>query len=100
MVLFELFIILINSDIKQVPVEKIDGFLLRDIGLVLYTDYFFVFQITGFLLFVAMIGAIILTLRDDQNLFTKRQNIFRQVSRKRSDSVMLAKVGFGKKIDR
>ncbi len=49
------------------------------IGQVLYTDYVYVFQAAGFVLLVAMIGAIVLTLRYRPGV--KRQNIAAQVGR-------------------
>jgi len=49
------------------------------IGRVLYTDYVYIFQASGIVLLIAMIGAIVLTLRHKPNV--KRQNIARQVGR-------------------
>ncbi len=46
------------------------------IGQVLYTDYFYLFQISGLILLVAMVGSITLTLRDRGQV--KRQNISSQ----------------------
>lgn len=60
------------------------------IGNVLYTDYIYVFQVSGLILLVAMIGAIVLTHRKRPGV--RRQKIGAQVSRKRSDAVMLVKV--------
>jgi NADH-quinone oxidoreductase subunit J len=60
------------------------------IGNVLYTEYLHYFQISGLILLVAMIGAILLTFRRKDNL--KRQDITIQVSRERSDSVLLEEV--------
>ena len=60
------------------------------IGNVLYTEYFHYFQISGLILLVAMIGAILLTFRRKDNL--KRQDITTQVSRERSDSILLEEV--------
>jgi NADH-quinone oxidoreductase subunit J len=57
------------------------------IGRVLYTDYLLVFQLAGLVLFVAMIGAIVLTLRRRPGV--KRQDIARQVGRERSEGVEL-----------
>ena len=54
------------------------------IGQVMYTDYFLLFQMAGLVLLVAMIGAIVLTLRERPGI--KRQNIARQTSRRREDS--------------
>ena len=49
------------------------------IGRVLYTDYIFLFQISGLILLVAMIGAIVLTLRERPG--TKRQSVEAQLAR-------------------
>ena len=57
------------------------------IGRVLYTDYLLPFQLSGVILLVAMIGAIVLTLR--HRLGVKRQNITKQLSRTRAQSVAL-----------
>lgn len=57
------------------------------IGRVLYTDYLLVFQLAGLILFVAMIGAIVLTLRHRPGV--RKQDIHAQVNRKRSDGVEL-----------
>ena len=60
------------------------------IGNVLYTDYIHYFQISGLILLVAMIGAILLTFRQKENL--KRQDIIKQVSRERDEGVSLEEV--------
>ena len=60
------------------------------IGNVLYTDYLHYFQISGLILLVAMIGAILLTFRRKDNL--KRQDITKQISRERNESVSLEDV--------
>jgi len=60
------------------------------IGNVLYTDYIHYFQISGLILLVAMIGAILLTFRQKENL--KRQDITKQVSRERDEGVSLEEV--------
>ena len=49
------------------------------IGRILYTDYIYLFQISGLILLVAMIGAIVLTLRDRPG--TKRQSVEAQLAR-------------------
>lgn len=56
----------------------------------LYTDYFYLFQVAGLILLVAIIGAITLTLRHKPDV--RRQNIGRQVNRKREEAVQLRKV--------
>ena len=69
------------------------------IGKILYTDYILVFQLSGMILLVAMIGAIILTFRQRAGL--KRQSYFSQVSREAKDGVELLEVDSNKgvKID-
>jgi NADH-quinone oxidoreductase subunit J len=57
----------------------------RALGLVLYTDYVYLFQAAGLILLVAMVGAIVLTLRDREGV--KRQSIPRQVARTRAEGV-------------
>jgi NADH-quinone oxidoreductase subunit J len=62
----------------------------RALGQVLYTRYVYLFQAAGAVLLVAMIGAIVLTLRHKPNV--KRQNVFKQTGRKRNEGVELVKV--------
>ena len=71
----------------------------HSIGNILYTDYILVFQLSGMVLLVAMIGAIILTFRKRPGL--KRQSYFSQISRESADSVELLDVARkkGVKID-
>ena len=65
----------------------------RQIGQLLYTRYVFLFQGAAAILLVAMIGAIVLTLRHKSNV--KRQDVFKQTGRKRSEAVELVKVKSG-----
>ncbi|MBL8550660.1 MAG: NADH-quinone oxidoreductase subunit J [Hyphomonadaceae bacterium] len=60
------------------------------IGRVLYTDYMLLFQLAGLVLFVAMIGAIVLTLRHREGV--RKQDIARQVGRTRAQAVELKDV--------
>jgi NADH:ubiquinone oxidoreductase subunit 6 (chain J) len=60
------------------------------IGRLLYTDYFYLFQAAGIILLVAMIGAMALTMRHRPD--AKRQNIGRQVGRRRSETLEIRKV--------
>jgi len=60
------------------------------IGSVLYTDYIYLFQAAGVILLIAMVGAIVLTLRSREGV--KRQRISVQVSRTREESVELKHV--------
>ena len=62
----------------------------HSIGEVLYTDYIHLFQLSGMILLVAMIGAIVLTFRKRSGL--KRQSYFKQISRERSEGVELMEV--------
>jgi len=62
----------------------------HSIGYVLYTDYVHIFQLSGMILLVAMIGAIVLTFRHRTGV--KRQSYFSQISRERSDSIEILEV--------
>ena len=66
------------------------------LGDVLYTDYLYYFQIAGLVLLVAMIGAIVLTLRHKPNV--KRQSIAEQVARTPATAIEIKKVETGKGI--
>jgi NADH-quinone oxidoreductase subunit J len=57
---------------------------------VLYTDYLLLFQLSGIVLLIAMMGAIVLTLRARPGI--KRQNIAQQTGRKRKDAVEMKDV--------
>jgi NADH-quinone oxidoreductase subunit J len=65
----------------------------RALGLVLYTRYIFLFQGAGAVLLVAMIGAIVLTLRHKPNI--KRQDPIKQVARRASETMEVVKVKSG-----
>ena len=60
------------------------------LGRLLYTKYVYLFQAAGLILFVAMIGAIVLTLRQLEGV--KKQRISQQLKRTRAESVELVKV--------
>ena len=60
------------------------------IGNILYTDYIHLFQLSGMILLVAMIGAIVLTYRKRSGI--KRQSYLSQISREKSESVSLIDV--------
>ena len=66
------------------------------IGLELYTTYFYAVQVAGLILLVAMIGAIVLTMRSREGV--KRQDIPTQIDRKAEDSIVLKKVSSGQGI--
>ena len=71
----------------------------QSLGQVLYTDYIHVFQISGMILLVAMIGAIVLTFRKREG--AKTQSYLKQISRERSEGVEVLDVetNKGAKID-
>ena len=69
---------------------------IESLGLILYTDYVHYFQIAGVVLLVAMIGAIVLTFRTREGV--KKQDAWRQIGRKREESVEIRKVKTGQGI--
>ncbi len=77
--------------------EKITN--TQQIGNVIYTDHIIYFQLSGVILLLSMIGAIILTYKKRENL--KKQNYFNQISRDRTSSIDVKEVNFneGIKID-
>ena len=95
-IFFELFIVLSGWKYKDtfVPLSSIDPNLgitnTHAIGSVLYTDYIYLFQISGMILLVAMIGAITLTFSKRENV--KRQSYFEQIHRQKDNSVSLVEV--------
>ena len=64
------------------------------LGNILYTDYIHLFQISGMILLIAMIGAITLTFSKRENV--KRQNYFNQIQREKASAVSLIEVESGK----
>ena len=60
------------------------------LGALLYTHYVYVFQVAGLILLVAMIGAIVLTLRAREGV--RRQKIANQVARPRAQAIEVVKV--------
>ena len=71
----------------------------HSLGQVLYTDYIHIFQISGMILLIAMIGAIVLTYRQREGV--KKQSYLKQISRERSEGVEVLEVASkkGVKID-
>lgn len=69
----------------------------KAIGRVLYTDYLYPFQVAGLILLVAMIGAIVLTLRHKPD--ARRQDAGKQLSRTRAATVRVVKVPSGSGIE-
>ena len=78
---------------------KLDISNTHALGNILYTDYIHLFQISGMILLVAMIGAITLTFSKRENI--KRQSYFAQIKREKDSAVSLVEVesGEGVKLD-
>ena len=73
---------------------KLDISNTHALGNVLYTEYIHLFQISGMILLVAMIGAITLTFSRRENI--KRQSYFNQIQREKDSAVSLIEVESGK----
>ncbi len=71
----------------------------HSLGQILYTDYIHIFQISGMILLIAMIGAIVLTFRQRDGV--KTQSYLKQISRERSEGIEVLEVPSNKgvKID-
>jgi len=84
----------INNSLANISVSN-----THSLGQILYTDYIHVFQISGMILLVAMVGAIVLTFRQRSGL--KRQSYIKQISRERAEGVEVLEVQSNKgvKID-
>lgn len=83
--------IALNTGLPMPPLEEISN--IEAIGLVLYTDYVYFFQAAGMVLLVAMIGAIVLTLRHREGV--KRQDINVQNARTPDAAIEVVKVKSG-----
>ena len=85
----------VSPEVAGASVLPIDSGVqnIRALGQVLYTRYVFLFQGAGAVLLVAMIGAIVLTLRHKSNV--KRQNPIDQVGRRPSETLEVVKVKSG-----
>ncbi len=82
------------SAIAAAPTPPIDQVSNTEaLGRIIYTEYFYLFQAAGLVLLVAMVGAIVLTLR--QRSGVKRQKIAHQLARTREESVEVVKVPTG-----
>ena len=95
-IFFELIIVVGGWKYKPELLNN-DNLLTKDslsnthsLGQVLYTDYIHIFQISGMILLVAMIGAIVLTFRQREGV--KKQSYIKQISRERSEGVELIDV--------
>lgn len=78
---------------KAAAATPIDAMNARALGRVLYTEYVYFFQAAGLILLVAMIGAIVLTLRE--RVGVKRQNIMAQNARTKSGAMAVVSVAAG-----
>lgn len=83
------------SSLYQIPKNEHN---VNAIGDVLYTNFILPFQLSGAILFVAMIGAIVLTSRDDIR-FIRKQKICDQVFRTKANSLEIVKVKSGEGIN-
>ncbi len=95
-IFFELVIVIGGWKFKPDLIDNISNLNIPTItnthmiGNVLYTDYIHLFQLSGMILLVAMIGAIVLTFRQRKGL--KRQSYIKQISREKKDGVELVTV--------
>jgi NADH-quinone oxidoreductase subunit J len=102
-IFFELIIVIggwkykpeLFDKIKTSSAETVSN--THSLGQILYTDYMHVFQISGMILLVAMIGAIVLTFRQREGV--KRQDYIKQISRERSEGVQVLDVQSNKGVN-
>tara|TARA_B110001454_G_C12424580_1_gene310852 strand:+ start:132 stop:587 length:456 start_codon:yes stop_codon:yes gene_type:complete len=101
----ELIIVLINTklDLSNIqilanPIEKYKDLTNTEaLGSILYTDYILYFQLSGVILLVAMIGSIVLTLRDRDGV--KRQSIQNQLDRTAKSTIDLVDIKSNEGVD-
>ena len=104
-IFFELIIVVGGWKYKPNLITPSDSIQLNEasnthlLGQVLYTDYIHIFQISGMILLIAMIGAIVLTFRQREGI--KKQSYVKQITRERSEGVEVLEVASNKgvKID-
>ena len=104
-IFFELIIVIGGWKYKPDLFDKDNLSIVNDVsnthslGMVLYTDYIHIFQISGMILLIAMIGAIVLTFRQREGV--KTQSYIKQISRERAEGVEVVEVvsNKGVKID-
>ena len=78
---------------KAAAKMPVDAMNVRALGRVLYTENLYFFQLAGMVLLVAMVGAIVLTLRDRPGV--KRQNVMEQNARSKASAMEIKKVAPG-----
>jgi len=99
-IFFELIIVISGWRYKPDLLNKFDISTIstssntHSLGQILYTEYIHVFQISGMILLVAMIGAIVLTFRQREGV--KKQSYIKQISRERSEGVEVIDVEINK----
>ena len=102
--LIELLMIFLSGNLKNMtlieynllPVTKqIEN--TKELGSILYTKYFYLFQLSGLILLVAMIGSIVLTLR--QRTGVKKQLIHEQINVEAKRAIEKKKVGIGEGVN-
>ena len=99
----EIFLVIKVSSTAEYPTALLfptpkDAHNVNALGDILYTKYFLPFQLAGGILFVAMIGAIALTLRP-RNRFIRKQKASDQVARTKDNSLEIVKVKTGEGIE-
>ncbi len=97
-ILFVELFLMIESSVKNISdISKLEGEQnisnAEAIGNILYTDYILLFQLSGLILLVAMIGAIILTHRKRSGV--RKQSISKQLGRKVKDTIDIVKIASG-----
>jgi len=100
--LIELIMIFLSDELKNITLIEYKALSTfthientKEIGSVLYTKYFYLFQLSGLILLVAMIGSIVLTLRKREDV--KKQSIHQQINvdAKRAIERKKIKIGSG-----
>tara|TARA_B100001123_G_scaffold235479_1_gene264132 strand:+ start:1255 stop:1866 length:612 start_codon:yes stop_codon:yes gene_type:complete len=84
-----------SSNLFEAPVTMISEARVtltntEELGRVLYTKYFYLFQVSGLILLVAMVAAIVLTLRTGKEV--QRQDIGQQIQRTKQDAIEIKKI--------
>ena len=101
---FELIMIFLSNKLVDISLieynalpalKKVEN--TKEIGSVLYTEYFYLFQLSGLILLVAMIGSIVLTLRESKG--AKKQVIFDQINFDAKNAIQKKNMKLGEGID-
>ena len=102
--LIELLMIFLSGNLKNMTLIEYDLLPVtkqientKELGSILYTKYFYLFQLSGLILLVAMIGSIILTLR--QRTGVKKQIIHKQIEVEAKRAIEKKKVGIGEGVN-